>query len=149
MLDKKLWYKGMLLLSTAGLLAACGTGDNTDSEDTSGDTTEETTEEATTEETAEDAPEKPESLHIWVNDEEAQLNAYEEITANFTEEHGIDVEITPYNMLEQTEGMSLDGPSGQGPDLFFQPHDRMGDIHLQGLAAELNLTDDQMERLGE
>ncbi|WP_080146543.1 sugar ABC transporter substrate-binding protein [Marinilactibacillus piezotolerans] len=150
MLDKKLWYKGMLLLSTAGLLAACGTGDNTDSEDTSGDTTEEaTTEEGTSEETAENAPEKPESLHIWVNDEEAQLNAYDEITANFTEEYGIDVEITPYNMLEQTEGMSLDAPSGQGPDLFFQPHDRMGDIHLQGLAAELNLTDDQMERLGE
>ncbi|GEK89586.1 carbohydrate ABC transporter substrate-binding protein, CUT1 family (TC 3.A.1.1.-) [Alkalibacterium putridalgicola] len=151
MIDKKLWYKGMLLLSTAGVLAACGTGDNTDSEDTSGDTTEETSEDTTTEgETAsQDTPEKPESLHIWVNDEEAQLNAYEEITSNFTEEHGIEVEITPYSMLEQTEGMSLDAPSGQGPDLFFQPHDRMGDIHLQGLAAELELTDDQMERLGE
>ncbi|WP_368645355.1 extracellular solute-binding protein [Alkalibacterium putridalgicola] len=154
MLNKKLLYKGMLLLSTAGLLAACGTEDNTDSEDTSGDTTEETTEEVTTEEgtseeTAEDAPEKPESLLIWVNDEEAQLNAYDEITANFTEEYGIDVEITPYNMLEQTEGMSLDAPSGQGPDLFFQPHDRMGDIYLQGLAAELNLTEDQLSRLGE
>lgn len=156
MLDKKLWYKGMLLLSTAGVLAACGTGDNTDSGDTGAeDATEETTDEAategeTSEETAsEDAPEKPESLHIWVNDEEVQLNAYDEITANFTEEHGIDVEITPYSMLEQTEGMSLDAPSGQGPDLFFQPHDRMGDIHLQGLAAELNLTEDQLSRLGE
>ncbi|MDZ7836402.1 MAG: hypothetical protein U5K84_14755 [Alkalibacterium sp.] len=131
MIDKKLWYKGMLLLSTAGVLAACGTGDNTDDStgDTSEDTTEETTEDTGSEETAnEDTPEKPESLHIWVNDEEAQLNAYDEITANFTEEHGIEVEVTPYSMLEQTEGMSLDGPAGQGPDLFFQPHDRMGDI---------------------
>ncbi|WP_423190165.1 sugar ABC transporter substrate-binding protein [Alkalibacterium sp. f15] len=153
MIDKKFWYKGMLLLSTVGLLAACGTDDNGDSADTSEDTTEEAAEDTegeTSEETAsEDAPEKPESLHIWVNDEEVQLDAYEQITANFTEEHGIEVDITPYSMLEQTEGMSLDGPSGQGPDLFFQPHDRMGDIHLQGLAAELNLTEDQLNRLGE
>ncbi|QKS71796.1 extracellular solute-binding protein [Paenalkalicoccus suaedae] len=96
-----------------------------------------------------DAPEKPESLAMWVNDEDAQLDAYEEITARFEEEHGIEVNITPYSMLEQTEGMSLDGPSGQGPDLFFQPHDRMGDIHLQGLAAELELTEDQQARLAE
>ncbi|MDN6193443.1 MAG: extracellular solute-binding protein [Alkalibacterium sp.] len=141
MLEKKLWYKGLLLLSTAGLLAACGTGDNSDSEDTSGDTSEDTA--------SNEIPEKPDTLKVWVNDEEAQLNAYDEITSNFTEEHGIEIEITPYSMLEQTEGMSLDAPSGQGPDLFFQPHDRMGDIHLQGLAAELELTDDQMDRLGE
>ncbi|MFO8070037.1 MAG: extracellular solute-binding protein [Alkalibacterium sp.] len=147
MIDKKFWYKGMLLLSTVGLLAACGTDDTTDSGDTSEDTTEDT--EETDEMASEDTPEKPESLHIWVNDEEVQLDAYEQITANFTEEHDIDVEITPYSMLEQTEGMSLDAPSGQGPDLFFQPHDRMGDIHLQGLAAELNLTEDQLSRLGE
>lgn len=94
-----------------------------------------------------DAPEKPESLSMWVNDEESQLDAYEEIAERFTEEEGIDVEVIPYSMLDQTEGMSLDGSAGQGADLFFQPHDRLGDIHLQGLAAELELTDDQLERL--
>ncbi|PYZ93560.1 ABC transporter substrate-binding protein [Salipaludibacillus keqinensis] len=96
-----------------------------------------------------DAPEKPEELAMWVNDEDAQLDAYEEIAQRFTDEHDIEVNVIPYSMLEQTEGMSLDGPSGQGPDLFFQPHDRMGDIHLQGLAAELELTDDQLDRLSE
>ncbi|GEN50220.1 sugar ABC transporter substrate-binding protein [Alkalibacterium pelagium] len=155
MIDSKLLYKGMLLLSTAGLLAACGNGDGGDAGDTGADpdTTEETTDDTngeTAEETTnEDAPEKPESLHMWVNQEEQQLDAYEEITARFTEEYGIDVQITPYEMLEQLDGMSLDGPAGQGPDLFFQPHDRMGDIYLQGVAAELDLTDDQLERLGE
>ncbi|PRO64857.1 sugar ABC transporter substrate-binding protein [Alkalicoccus urumqiensis] len=96
-----------------------------------------------------EAPEKPETLTMWVNDEEAQLDAYEDIITGFEEEHGIDVEITPYSMLDQTEGMSLDGPSGQGADLFFQPHDRLGDITLQGLAAELELTEDQQSRLDE
>lgn len=94
-----------------------------------------------------DAPEKPESLTIWANDEESQLDAYEEIAARFTEEEGIEVEVIPYSMLDQTEGMSLDGAAGQGADLFYQPHDRLGDIHLQGLAAELDLTEDQLERL--
>ncbi|EXJ23380.1 Maltose/maltodextrin ABC transporter, substrate binding periplasmic protein MalE [Alkalibacterium sp. AK22] len=157
MIDSKLLYKGMLLLSTAGILAACGNGDTGDTEDTGTDTTEETTDDAaedTNGETAEgngdeDAPEKPESLAMWVNDEDIQIDAYEEITARFTEEYGIEVELTPYEMLEQTDGISLDGPAGLGPDLFFQPHDRMGDIHLQGLAAELEMTDDQLDRLAE
>ncbi|CAM3828011.1 sugar ABC transporter substrate-binding protein [Alkalicoccus chagannorensis] len=94
-----------------------------------------------------DAPEQPEELTMWVNDEDNQLGAYEDIVANFEDEYGIEVSITPYDMLDQTEGMSLDGPSGQGPDLFFQPHDRLGDVTLQGLAAELDLTDDQQSRL--
>lgn len=158
MIDTKLFYKGLLLLSTAGLLAACGNGDDGDAGDTGTDTdsTEEVdSAEDTNGETAEgetsneDEPEKPEMLTMWVNQEEQQLDAYEEITERFTEEYGIDVQITPYEMLEQLDGMSLDGPAGQGPDLFFQPHDRMGDIYLQGVAAELELTDDQLSRLGE
>ena len=96
-----------------------------------------------------EAPEKPESLAMWVNDEDAQLDAYEEIAESFEAEYGIEVDITPYSMLEQTEGMSLDGPAGQGPDLFFQPHDRMGDISRQGLALDLDLTADQEARLAE
>ena len=153
MINRKVLYKGMLLLSTVGLLAACGNGDDGTTDDATEETVDETgddtAEETTDTASDEDVPEKPESLHMWVNNEEQQLDAYEEITARFTEEYGIDVQITPYEMLEQLEGMSLDGPAGQGPDLFFQPHDRMGDIYLQGLAAELDLTDDQLERLGE
>ncbi|WP_100373563.1 extracellular solute-binding protein [Bacillus sp. FJAT-45037] len=88
--------------------------------------------------------EKPDTLTMWVNDEDAQLDAYDEITARFTEEYGIDVDITPFSMLEQTDALSLDAASGGGPDLFFQPNDRMGDIYLQGLAAELELTEEQL-----
>lgn len=141
----------MFLLVMSVFLVACG-GDTTEDADSSTDdqNTEDVAEDTNgDEEEDSDTPEKPESLSMWVNDEDSQLDAYEEITANFTAEYGIDVEIVPYNMLDQTDGMSLDGPSGQGADLFFQPHDRMGDIHLQGLAAELELTEDQLARLGD
>src|SRR5699024_11692750 len=40
---------------------------------------------------------------------------------------------------------SLDGPSGKGPDLFFQPQDRAGDAYLQGLAAEIDFTEEELE----
>ncbi|WP_163538781.1 extracellular solute-binding protein [Gracilibacillus sp. YIM 98692] len=89
--------------------------------------------------------EKPETLTVWVNDDESQIDAYEEITARYTEETGIEVELVSFSMLDQTEAISLDGPSGNGPDLFYQPHDRLGDIYLQGLAASLELTDEQLE----
>ncbi|TMW71507.1 sugar ABC transporter substrate-binding protein [Alteribacter natronophilus] len=129
-------------------LAACGGGD--DAEETPADDQDTGTEEnGDTAEGDGEEPEKPESLSIWVNDEDSQLDAHEEFADRFEDEHGIAVEITPFSMLDQTEAISLDGPSGQGPDLFFQPHDRMGDIVLQGLARELDLTDDQAERLAE
>lgn len=50
---------------------------------------------------------------------------------------------------EQTEGMSLDGPGGRGPDLFFQPHDRIGDIALQGLAVPIDITEEQRSQYEE
>lgn len=154
MLQNKLLYKGIVLLSTIGLLAACGneesaneTVDETSVEETTDEAKEETTE-ADSESTEEDdVPEKPESLHMWVHEEEAQLEAYEVITERFTEEYGIDVQITPYAQGDQIEGVSLDGPQGIGPDLFYTAHDNVGNIHLQGLAAELELTEDQQERL--
>jgi len=90
MINRKVLYKGMLLLSSIGILAACGNGDEGATEDTTEDPTEETADETgddTGEETTdagdaaadEDVPEKPESLHMWVNSEDVQLDAYEEL----------------------------------------------------------------------
>lgn len=151
--SKSFWLTAVLLLVMSMFLVACG-GDS--SKETDGQTAPDTedveddsTDDAGVEDEGDDVPEKPESLSMWVNDEEQQLDAYEKIVANFEEEYDISVEIIPYSMLDQLDGMSLDGPSGQGPDLFFQPHDRLGDVHLQGLAAELELTEDQAARLAE
>ncbi|WP_269758376.1 hypothetical protein [Thalassobacillus sp. C254] len=66
-------------------------------------------------------PAKPESLTIWANDEEAGLEATREILENYEEKTGIEVTIQAEAMLEQTEQISLDGPGGSGPDLFYQP----------------------------
>jgi len=147
---KSFWLTALLMLVLSMFLVACGGDDEaTDSGTDTGSDSEQTDAEGedTEDDTSSDLPEKPESLKVWVNDEEKQLDAYDEIFARFTDEYGIEVEVTPYNMLDQTEGLSLDGPSGQGPDLFFQPHDRMGDIHLQGLAAELEFTEEQQAKL--
>lgn len=89
-----------------------------------------------------DLPEKPDELVVWANDNEAQLDAIEEIAARYEAETGISVTIEAIDMFEQTDLITLDGPAGRGPDLFFQPHDRTGDIAIQGLALPLNVSDD-------
>ncbi|WP_440895017.1 sugar ABC transporter substrate-binding protein [Amphibacillus sp. Q70] len=142
--SKSFWLIAVLMLVLSMFLVACG-GDDGAEAPADDPTGEETNDEGGDG----DIPEKPESLSMWVNDEESQIDAYEEITARFEEEYDIAVELIPYSMLDQIDGMGLDGPSGQGPDLFFQPHDRMGDVHLQGLAAELEFTEEQEARLAE
>jgi arabinogalactan oligomer / maltooligosaccharide transport system substrate-binding protein len=129
----------MLMLTLA--LAACGGKDET--KEPAPETPAAETP-ATEEEPATDEPAKPDSLTMWVNDEEMQLQAYKDIAAKYEEERGITVNITPFSMLDQVDALSLDGPAGLGPDLFFHPHDRMGSIFLQGLAAELEVTEEQL-----
>ena len=128
----------MLVLVFSLALAACGPQRDAEPEPTPGETGDEVTDE-----TAVDEP-KPESLTMWVNDEETQLQAYEDIAADYEAERGIAVNIVPMSMLDQLDALSLDGPAGIGPDLFIHPHDRVGAIYLQGLAAELDLTADQL-----
>ncbi|KGA97357.1 ABC transporter substrate-binding protein [Alkalihalobacillus alcalophilus ATCC 27647 = CGMCC 1.3604] len=116
------------------LLAACGPDrDETGGTDSNGSGDEPATE-----------GEKPDVLTMWVNEEDDQLDAYEEIVAKFEEEHGIAVEITPFSMVDQLAALTLDAPAGNGPDLYFQPNDMVGQAYLEGLAAELTLTDDQL-----
>ncbi|MDG5473458.1 extracellular solute-binding protein [Jeotgalibacillus sp. ET6] len=85
--------------------------------------------------------EAPETLKVWVNDSEEQKAVLDKLFDKYTEETGIEIETTPMNMLDQIEALNLDGPAGNGPDLFFQPHDRLGNILLQNLAAPLDLGD--------
>ncbi|WP_079526063.1 sugar ABC transporter substrate-binding protein [Halobacillus hunanensis] len=88
--------------------------------------------------------EKPEELTIWANDEEKQLAAIEKIAADYEEQEGIKVNVVPKSMLDQVQELSLAGPEGNGPDLFFQPHDQIGNIVAQGLAEPLDLSDEEL-----
>lgn len=87
---------------------------------------------------------KPDELVIWVNDQEEQVEALENITQKFEEQEGIQVKLETKSMLDQMQELSLAGPEGNGPDLFFQPHDRIGNIVAQGLADPVELTDEQL-----
>ncbi|MEQ6375445.1 extracellular solute-binding protein [Bacillaceae bacterium S4-13-58] len=129
-------------LMLVAVLAACGpdreedTNNGNDNAATENEGTNEGNNEATS-----DMPEKPESLTIWMNDEEDQIEAIEASASRFTEETGIEVNVEGVTMLDQVEKLDLDGPSGNGPDIFFQPHDRIGDLVIRGLAEVVDLGD--------
>ncbi|WP_257391489.1 sugar ABC transporter substrate-binding protein [Cytobacillus gottheilii] len=115
-------------------LAACGPDRTNTSDDQEGDQNENNTE-----------AENPESLLIWAPVDQAP--DIEEIAAGYTEETGINVEVLPFAMDEQEEAMSLDGPSGNGPDLFFQPG--IGSLSLKGLVQPMNVDQEVLDTYSE
>src|SRR5699024_7768002 len=90
--------------------------------------------------------EKPEELTVWANDEEKQLNAIEKIASDYEKKEGIKVNVVAKSMLDQLQELSLAGPEGKGPDIFFQPHDQTGNIVAQGLAEPINLSDENIAK---
>lgn len=88
--------------------------------------------------------EKPEQLTMWV-DGDAQMAFYKKITVAYTKKTGISVRLVNVAQNDQLENLSLDAPAGKGPDLFFLAHDNTGSAYLQGLAAELDFTDEQLK----
>jgi arabinogalactan oligomer / maltooligosaccharide transport system substrate-binding protein len=123
----------MAMILMIGVLAACGPKRDVGQvkENNKGNTTENV--------------EKPEKLVVWVNDEEKQKQALNDIFKKYTEKTGIKVETVAVSMLDQVKKIALDGPAGKGPDIFYQPHDRIGDIVLQGLADPVDLGDAKSE----
>lgn len=116
-----------MLFITVGLLVACGPDDQASSENVDENDNGE-------------MPEKPEKLKLWVNAEDKQGQAVEEITDKYTDETGIEVELTPVDMLDQIEKLDVEGPAGNGPDIIFQPHDRIGDLVTRGLIDPVNIS---------
>lgn len=121
--------KGLLLMALilvfAMVLSACGpdrSASKSDGSSSSGDKT----------------PKKPDQLTIWVNNDDAQIAAIKEITDNYTKKTGIKVKMTKVSMTDQTKKIAVAGPEDKGPDLFFQPHDRIGDVVTQGLATPVD-----------
>ncbi|MDC3418586.1 extracellular solute-binding protein [Aquibacillus salsiterrae] len=126
-----------------GLLAACGPqrseeGTNNENDANTADDSANTADSGNEEGAM---PDKPEKLTVWMNDQESQLNAIEATAKQYTEETGIEIEIKGMAMLDMVEKLDLDGPSGNGPDIFYQPHDRIGDLVVRGLADPINLGD--------
>ncbi|MCT2536990.1 extracellular solute-binding protein [Aquibacillus koreensis] len=94
--------------------------------------------------TSEESSEKPSELTIWANDEDKHLEAIENMAVDFEEQEGIKVNVVAKSMLDQLQELSLAGPEGNGPDVFLQAHDQIGNIVAQGLAAPLDLTEEEV-----
>ncbi|SIQ13758.1 MULTISPECIES: extracellular solute-binding protein [unclassified Paenibacillus] len=76
-------------------------------------------------------PEKPAELTIWPDDNADSVATITDITKKYTEKTGIKVNVKPVKMNDQQQILSLDGPAGKGPDLFYQPG--IGNLVLKGL----------------
>lgn len=93
-------------------------------------------------------PAKPDELTIWINDDDSGqgdvLDVFETYFENYTEETGINIVLEVVPMPDQVQKLALAGPAGDGPDLFFQPQDRLGDVVAQGLALPIDFTEDEL-----
>ncbi|MCZ0702146.1 arabinogalactan oligomer/maltooligosaccharide transport system substrate-binding protein [Natronobacillus azotifigens] len=89
-------------------------------------------------------PEKPDELVVWINDEDIAEDVHQEQFDRYTEETGIEIVLERIAMPDQLEELALAGPGGTGPDLFFQPQDRLGDAVVQGLAVPFSYTDEEL-----
>jgi maltose-binding protein MalE len=132
-----------LLLAFALVAAACGddsdgTADTTAAPETTAATTTaapETTTTAAPETTTTAAPLPP--LVVWADDKFGAV--IEEVAVPFTEETGIDVEITVIDFQDMREQIVTQAPAGEGPDLFIGAHDWLGEMVANGIAAPLDL----------
>lgn len=88
--------------------------------------------------------EKPDKLMVWSNDDAKHLKAVEQLAGEFTAETGVQVEIMPVSGSEQVQKLALAAPAGNGPDLFYQPQDRLGDLVVQGLAEPVEMSEQEL-----
>ncbi|GIP17869.1 extracellular solute-binding protein [Paenibacillus montaniterrae] len=146
MKTKRILAFAMTTILATTMLSACGpdrsNGGNTN-QGTNQSTNQATnTPSSTPEGTDETAnqPEKPAELKIWADDNAEKLAALETITKRYTEQTGIAVKITPIAMNDQIQALSLDGPAGNGPDLFYQPG--IGSLSVQGLVQPIEISDE-------
>jgi arabinogalactan oligomer / maltooligosaccharide transport system substrate-binding protein len=137
------------------VLTACGGDDATD--EPIEEPTEEAPEEEAPEEEApeEEAPEEDEEaapvradadLVIWADD--TRTPVITPFAERFAEEQGITVAVqeVPFDVIR--DNVSIQGPAGQGPDVFIGAHDWLGQLVSDGVVAPLDLggaADDYLE----
>ncbi len=133
----------MLFLSLLFLLSACAPDRDVEEPDTSNNNAGENVNNDG-EASGSSLPEKPEKLVVWVNDEDIAAEISQQLFDRYTEETGIEIVMERVAQPDQVQDLALAGPAGDGPDLFFQPQDRLGDIVAQGLAVPFEYQDDEL-----
>ncbi|MFC6332861.1 extracellular solute-binding protein [Paenibacillus septentrionalis] len=143
MRTKRMLALVMTMILVTAMLAACGP-DRGNSGNTNQGSNQPTNNNPTSTPEGSDEtsnlPEKPAELKVWADDTADKLAALETITNKYTEQTGIPVKITPIAMNDQIQALSLDGPAGNGPDLFYQPG--IGSLSVQGLVQPMEISDE-------
>ena len=134
-----------LLLAFALIAAACGddddgTADTTAAPETTAAPTTDAAPETTTTTaapatTTTAAPLPP--LVVWADDKFGAVIG--QVAGPFTEETGIEVEITVIDYDDMREQITTQAPAGEGPDVFIGAHDWLGEMVANGIAAPLDL----------
>jgi maltose-binding protein MalE len=139
-----------VLPAAALVLTACGGGDDTTDEPeepTTEETTEEEAEEPVEEETEEEAAEEEgeedaiaradADLVIWADDTRAPI--LEPLAEEFGAAEGITVAVQEVPFDQIRDLVSVQGPAGQGPDVFIGAHDWLGELAENGVVEPLDL----------
>lgn len=79
------------------------------------------------------------TLTIWTDDQ--RLPVITDLSAQFTEEFGIDVVVEPMGLQDTINAVIQGAGSGEGPDLFIVPHDNIGRLVESGVIAPVDLGD--------
>ncbi len=122
----------MTLMIVVGMLAACGPDRSKDSS-TSTDDGKKTSEG--------DMPAKPEKIVVW--EDKDKSGWLKKVAPAFEKKYGIKVEYKEVEMATKArEQLRLDGPAGKGPDVLTLPHDQIGQVAVEGLISDINVSDD-------
>lgn len=111
---------GMMLLS---MLGGCGKKEIPVEEETNKESTKEL------------APEEDAKLKFWVGG--GKLEYGQAVAEAFEEEYGVPVEVEEAG-IDIVNKMTLDGPSGNGADVFMAPHDAYLTAKDSGILLELD-----------
>ncbi|MGP4039419.1 sugar ABC transporter substrate-binding protein [Gracilibacillus sp. D59] len=136
MFKKKTLWGLLLMVAFVLLLAACAPEREGAEEATGNDKGTENTE-------GSEEAEKPEELVVWINDEDIAEDIAVQMFDKYTEKTGIEISYQRVALPDQVKELALAGPTGDGPDLFFQPQDSLGDIVAQGLALPIDYAEEE------
>ena len=78
-------------------------------------------------------------LTVWGSESSAPI--LEELALAFEEEFGIPVVVHEVPFLDIRDQFKTAGPAGEGPDILIGAHDWLGDLAVNGLLAQIDLTD--------
>ncbi|MFO7777424.1 MAG: maltose ABC transporter substrate-binding protein [Nitriliruptoraceae bacterium] len=147
----KRYRRWIAIVPVAALvLAACGGDAEEEPADEPAEETEETEEEPE-EEPEEEAEEETDEgeeeeaapvradadLVIWADD--TRRDVIEPFAEEFGEEQGITVAVQEVAFDQIRDNVAIQGPAGQGPDVFIGAHDWLGELAENGVVAPLDL----------